>query len=211
MQDGQNLFDHSLSFSGAWGAHEAADSAARLGYPAIIVGVANVGEARLHEYSPFVDPAMGGGKADQYLTFLLRDVKARIDRDYRTLTDAQNTVIAGSSMGGLLALYAFFRYPDVFGAASVQSPALWFAGGQMFDFVEAAAYHPGRIYLDVGRREGDSTLENARRIRWQLINRGYIENQTLKYVEDWRGNHHEFAWGRRLKKALPFLLELDHR
>ena len=80
----------------------------------------------------------------------------------------------------------------------------------MFDFVEGAAWHPGRIYLDVGRREGEATLQNARRIHRELLDKGY-HDETLKYVEDWRGNHHEVAWGRRLKKALPFLLELDHR
>jgi predicted alpha/beta superfamily hydrolase len=211
MQDGQNLFDHHLSFSGAWGANDAADAAARLGYPLIIVGVSNIGESRINEYSPFVDPDVGGGHADRYLAFLLDQVKTRIDGDFRTLADRDNTVIGGSSMGGLLSLYAFFRHPDVFGAASVQSPALWFAGGAMFDYVKAARWHPGRIYLDVGRREGDATLQNARRIRRQLLSKGYVHDRTLKWVEDWRGNHHEFAWGRRLKKALPFLLELEHR
>jgi predicted alpha/beta superfamily hydrolase len=211
MQDGQNLFDHHLSFSGAWGANDAADAAARLGYPLIIVGISNVGEARINEYSPFIDPDVGGGQADRYLTFVLNDVKTRIDREFRTLADPDNTVIGGSSMGGLLALYAFFRHGDVFGAASVQSPALWFAGGAMFDYVKAAAWHPGRIYLDVGRREGAATLHNARRIRRQLLNKGYVHNKSLKWVEDWVGTHHEFAWGRRLKKALPFLLELEHK
>lgn len=211
MHDGQNLFDHHLSFSGAWGANDAADAAARLGYPVIMVGIANVGESRINEYSPFVDPDIGGGQADRYLTFLLNDVKTRIDREFRTLADRDNTVIGGSSMGGLVSLYAFFRHPEVFGATCVQSPALWFGGGAMFNYVRAAALHPGRIYLDVGRREGEATLQNARRIRRQLLNKGFIHDQTLKWVEDWRGNHHEFAWGRRLKKALPFLLELDHR
>lgn len=207
LQDGQNLFDDSLSFAGAWGAGTAADSAARLGYEAIIVGVSNVGPARIDEYSPFVDPRLGGGKGERYLAFLVRTVKPLIDRDFRTMTGRRHTIVGGASMGGLLALYAFFRYPDVFGSACVQSPALWFAGGAVFDYVGAAPFYPGRIYLDVGRREGEGTLRNARRMCAALIGKGYIENETLKWAEDARGAHHESAWGRRLKKALPFLLE----
>jgi predicted alpha/beta superfamily hydrolase len=207
LQDGQNLFDDATSFAGAWGAGIAADSAARLGYEAIIVGVSNVGPVRIDEYSPFVDPRLGGGKGERYLAFLVRTVKPLIDRDFRTQRGRRHTIVGGASMGGLLALYAFFRYPDVFGVACVQSPALWFASGAIFDYVDAAPFYPGRIYLDVGRREGEGTLRNARRMCASLIEKGYVENKTLKWVEDARGAHHESAWGRRLKKALPFLLE----
>jgi predicted alpha/beta superfamily hydrolase len=201
LQDGQNLFDDATSFAGAWGAGIAADSAARLGY------VSNVGPVRIDEYSPFVDPRLGGGKGERYLAFLVRTVKPLIDRDFRTQRGRRHTIVGGASMGGLLALYAFFRYPDVFGVACVQSPALWFASGAIFDYVDAAPFYPGRIYLDVGRREGEGTLRNARRMCASLIEKGYVENKTLKWVEDARGAHHESAWGRRLKKALPFLLE----
>jgi predicted alpha/beta superfamily hydrolase len=212
LQDGQNLFDHAQSFAGAWGANDAADSAARLGYPAIIVGVANT-ISRLDEYSPFHDAEHGaGGNGDDYVQFLVDTVKPMIDAQFRTLVDPDNTVIGGSSMGALIAMYAFFRRGDVFGAASVQSPAFWFAGGAIFNFVKAAPFHPGRIYMDVGWREGgEHTVANARRMRGLLRQKGYVDRKNLLYVEDWRGNHHEFAWGRRLKKALPFLLELDHR
>jgi predicted alpha/beta superfamily hydrolase len=207
VQDGQNLFDDALSFAGAWGAGLAADSAARLGYECIIVGVSNVGPARIDEYSPFIDLRLGGGKGERYLAFLVRTVKPLIDREFRTRAGREHTLIGGASMGGLLALYAFFRYPDVYGAASVQSPALWFAGGAIFDYVDAAPFYPGRIYLDVGRREGEGTLRNAKRMCALLAGKGYVEHETLTWAEDARGAHHESDWGRRLKKALPFLLE----
>ncbi len=207
LQDGQNLFDPRLSFAGAWGADLAADASARLGYDAILVGVSNVGHARVDEYSPFIDRRVGGGQGERYLAFLIRTVKARIDREFRTLADREHTVIAGASMGGLIALYAFFRHPEVFGRAAVQSPALWFANGAIFDYIEAVPYVPGRIFLDVGRREGKETLRNARELRDALLLKGYTKRKTLHWVEDRTGAHHEYAWGRRLKKALPFLLE----
>lgn len=207
LHDGQNLFDPRLSFAGSWGADAAADAAARLGYEAILVGIANANERRVHEYSPFVDAKVGGGAGERYLQFLIRTVKPRIDADYRTRPGREETVIGGASLGGLISLYAFFRFPEIFGRASVQSPALWFAGGAIFDYVAAASAVPGRIFLDVGGKEGVGTLRNARRMRDLLRDKGYEPGRTLHYLEQRTGKHHEAAWGRRLKRALPFLLE----
>jgi predicted alpha/beta superfamily hydrolase len=209
LQDGQNLFDHRLAFAGAWGADAAADASARLGWQAILVGVPNALQQRVDEYSPFHDPRIGGGRGDRYLQFLLRTVKPLIDAEYRTKPGRDDTIIGGASLGGLIALYAFFRHPEVFGRTCVQSPALWFAKAAIFDYVAAAPAFPGRIFLDVGRREGEGTWRNARRMRDMLHAKGYDPDRTLRYVEDRTGRHHESAWGRRLKKALPFLLSTE--
>ena len=66
---------------------------------------------RLAEYSPFEDARHGGGDGDRYARFLIDTVKPRIDANYRTRKDRASTVVAGSSMGGLISLYAFFRRP----------------------------------------------------------------------------------------------------
>lgn len=207
LHDGQNLFDPALAFAAAWRADAAADAAARLGYECILVGVSNVGAARIDEYSPFNDPRVGGGKGEHYLAFLLRRVKPLIDSQFRTLQDREHTAIGGASLGGLISLFAFFRYPEVFGSAIVQSPALWFAQGAMLNYIEAVPHVPGRIWLDVGRREGKQTVRNARALRRQLVAKGYIENRTLRWIEDRNAAHDEVAWGRRLKRALPFVLD----
>lgn len=209
LQDGQNLFDDAIAFAGAWHAEDAADAASRLGHPCIIVGIANTGIGRIAEYSPFIDARVGGGSGDRYLSFLIDTVKARIDRELRTLPGREHTVIGGASMGGLISLYAFFRHPAIFGRAAVQSASLWFAGGAIFDYVDESPYFPGRIYTDVGAGEGANTLRNARRLRDQLRDKGYVMGETLHWVEDRKGTHSEHAWGKRLRKALPFLLEPD--
>ena len=206
LHDGQNLFDARLSFAGAWEADAAADASARLGHEAILVGVANTAEGRIGEYTPFRDARLGGGDADRYLLYIIRTVKPSIDRRYRTRTGREQTLIGGSSLGGLVSLYAFFRFPEFFGGASVQSPSLWYAGGAIFDYVAAAPWYPGRIFLDVGRHEGEGTLRNARRMHEMLLSKGYEPDRTLCWIEDRAGRHHESAWGRRLKRALPFLL-----
>lgn len=207
MHDGQNLFDPATSFAGAWGVDEALARAPKKGRRAIVVGIPNMGVERIREYSPFVDIQNGGGLGDLYLDFILQTVKPLIDERYRTLPDWESTGIAGSSLGGLISLYAFFRQPAAFGYVGALSPALWFADGAIFDAVREAPFVPGRIYLDVGTREGDGTLANARMMRDMLVEKGYELGKDLMWVEDKGGMHNEAAWGRRLRGAFPFLLE----
>lgn len=206
MHDGQNLFDPTTSFAGEWGVDTAMARAPRRGRRAIVVGIPNMGIDRMKEYSPFTDSRHGGGGGDAYVEFILRTLKPMIDARYRTRRDRDATGILGSSLGGLISLYAFFREPLHFGFAGVMSPALWFAEGGIFPYVEAAANVGGRIYLDVGTREGAGTLANAREMRELLERKGYRVGRDLMWVEDRGGVHNEAAWGRRLRGALPFLL-----
>ncbi len=210
MHDGQNLFDPTASFAGEWGVDVAMAQAPRKGRRAIVVAIPNMGVDRLREYSPFVDERAGGGGGDAYVDFILRTLKPMIDAQYRTLRDRVGTGIVGSSMGGLISLYAFFRAPHAFGFAGAMSPAFWFAGGAIFPYVRSAPHVGGRIYLDVGTREGSGTLMHAREMRDILVEKGYAMGETLSWVEDEGGMHNEEAWGRRIRHALPFLLHDAH-
>lgn len=209
MHDGQNLFDPATSFAGEWGVDGAMARAPRKGRRAIVVGVPNMGIDRMKEYSPFDDRRHGGGAGDAYLDFLVHTLKPMIDTRYRTRPDRESTGIIGSSLGALISLYAFFREPSRFGFVGALSPAFWFGEGGIFPWVEAAANVPGRVYLDVGTREGPGTLANARAMRGLLERKGYRVGKDLMWVEDKGGVHNEAAWGRRLRKALPFLLDGD--
>jgi predicted alpha/beta superfamily hydrolase len=208
MQDGQNLFDDGTSYAGSWGLSDELVSASRLGADAIIIGVYHASQHRISEYSPFLDERVGGGEAAAYAAWLCDELRPIINDRYRTLPSREQTGVAGSSMGGLFALYAVLHRSDVFGFAAVMSPALWFARGAIFDWVRSRPFVDARIYLDVGAREGDRTLSNARRMRELLVNKGYIPGERLRWVEDRIGVHHESAWGRRFRKALPALLAL---
>lgn len=222
MQDGQNLFDNATSFAGEWGVDETMEM---LGYEegleAIIVGVPNSGTHRMDEYTPFRDRRLGGGRADDYLRFLTETLKPQIDASFRTLPTRRHTGLMGSSLGGLLALYGFFRFSAVFGFAGVMSPSLWFAGEAIFDFVEHAAYHPGKLYLDAGTRElgenpNSGLLHRAtasrryyasvRRMKSSLVRKGYRPLRDLMHVEEQWAGHSESSWGRRLGPALHFLI-----
>lgn len=206
MHDGQNLFDPATSFAGSWNVDVAMAEVSLDGLGAIVVGIPNMGAERLNEYSPFEHPKLGGGKGDQYLDWLIDTVKPMIDERYYTIPDCEHTGIAGSSMGGLISLYAFFRYPDVFGFAGVLSPSLWLNEAKLFRFIENSSYSPGKLYLDVGDLEGERHVENALRLRDMLIEKGYRLGEDLMWVEEEFGAHHESAWARRFREALPFLL-----
>lgn len=206
MHDGQNLFDPATSFSGSWNVDIAMAEVSLDGLDAIVVGVPNMGRDRLAEYSPFEHPQLGGGRGDQYLEFLINTVKPLIDERYSTAADREHTGIVGSSMGGLISLYAFFRHPEVFGFAGVLSPSLWLTEAAMFSFIEQAPFAPGKLYLDVGHQEGERHVEKALRLRDLLESKGYRLGEDLMWVEEVHGWHHESAWARRFRDALPFLL-----
>jgi predicted alpha/beta superfamily hydrolase len=199
MHDGQNLFDEATSFAGEWYVDKTMDT---LEHEAIVVGISSISEQRIHEYSPF---RMGrlGGKGDLYLQFILETVKPLIDTDFPTLPYRTHTGIVGSSMGGLISLYGYFRYPQAFGFVGALSPALWFARRSIFPFVGRAPFVPGRIYLDAGTGERQGVYEDTRQmLRW-LLDKGY----DVRYVEEEGGTHSEEAWARRLPDALRFLLQ----
>jgi predicted alpha/beta superfamily hydrolase len=206
MHDGQNLFDEATAFDREWRVDETMRWLGRWGIEAIVVGIPNLGEARLDEYSPFRDSRHGGGGGERYLGWILQTVKPLIDARFRTLRTRRHTGIAGSSMGGLISLYAYFRHPDVFGFAGVLSPALWFGGSNIFSFVEDAGFTPGRIYLDIGMAEGTRAVADVRRMHALLLAKNYKPAEHLLYVEDLRGRHSELAWRRRLRPALYFLI-----
>lgn len=206
MHDGQNLFDAATSFSGEWQVDETMEEASRSGLEAIVIGIPNMGPDRLNEYSPYHEPRHGGGWGDRYLDFIVHTLKPLIDRDFRTLPRREFTGIAGSSMGALISLYGFFRHPRVFGLVAAMSPALWFGQRAIFGTVRSAPYVPGRIYLDVGTREGAGTLRDARQMRSLLHGKGYDAEHELKYVEEQGAHHSEAAWAGRWRQAVEFLL-----
>jgi predicted alpha/beta superfamily hydrolase len=208
MHDGQNLFDPATSFAGEWAVDQTLEAGSDDGLEAIIVAIPNMGPERTNEYSPFLDEKAGGGKGELYLRFLTETVKPLIDADFRTLPDRAHTGIAGSSMGGLISLYAFFRYRHIFGFAGVMSAALWFANRAVLDWVERQPFAGGRIYIDVGMREGQGTLDNVMKLRDVLEAKGYRNLHDLLCVVDTAGDHSERAWGRRVHRKMRFLLGL---
>jgi predicted alpha/beta superfamily hydrolase len=220
MHDGQNLFDEATSFAGEWRVDEALETLAEDGIEAIVVGVPNTGVDRLHEYSPFRDARFGGGRAADYVKFIVETVKPLVDAAFRTTGEREGTATIGSSMGGMISLYAFFERPDVFGGVGAVSPSVGFARGALLDYLERARFVGGRIYVDVGTHEGrprgrdplelrgspGAYVQMVRDARDLLVRKGYREGRDLLYVEKEGAVHNEAAWAERLPQLLRFLL-----
>lgn len=207
MHDGQNLFDAERAYIPGqhWRLQEAADAAIgdRAASPMIIVGLDHAGPARIDEYTPTTDPKhAGGGRAHEWAQTLFETIKPEIDRRYRTV--ANETAVGGSSLGGLISLYLALNHPDVVRAAAVMSPSVWWNGRVILNDVDAFDGPHPRLWLDVGGREGEETLRDARELRDRLRAKGW-NDQTLRYYEDRRGDHTERAWARRVRLVLEFL------
>ncbi len=212
LWDGQNVFEDDGSFAGGWRVHELMDRRARgKRRAAIVVGMFHGGEERIAELAPFDSSRFGQGRADATLDWLTGTVKPHIDATLPTLPDRLDTLVGGSSMGGLTSLYAVFRQPQVFGRALVMSPSLWFAGGAIHEVVRSSPFWAsGRLYLDAGAREGRLARE-ATRLAEHLRHRGLRDRTHLYFRIDRRGAHNEAAWRRRLPGAVQFLLKRPHR
>jgi predicted alpha/beta superfamily hydrolase len=211
-QDGQNLFEPERAFIPGqhWRLAEAADEAifARTARPMIIVGIDNTGVARIDEYTPSHDVRRkAGGRADDYARFLIEELKPAIDAGFRTLPDAANTSVGGSSLGGLLSLDLGLEHPEAFSAVAAMSPSVWWDGRRILEILDAfRSVHRPRIWLDIGGREGREALDDVRLLRDRLIAKGWRLGTDLHYYEDRRADHSERAWAQRAKAMLEFLL-----
>jgi predicted alpha/beta superfamily hydrolase len=210
LQDGQNLFDSATSFIPGkyWHVGETADHFIGTGaiQPLIIVGIYNLGKRRLREYTPTRSGRLGGGKADRYLRMITEELRRYMESNFRVLPDAWHTGFGGSSLGGLLALYAGLRYPQVFGQVAALSPSVWWDRGWIHRFAAQAEVHPRpRIWLDIGTREGPRIVPSVERFRDVLYGRGWSRDRDLHFEIIEGGEHNEDAWAGRVGGFLQFL------
>jgi predicted alpha/beta superfamily hydrolase len=192
MHDGQNLFDEATSYSGEWGVDKYLDSIFFLHKKEVIViGIDNGLYKRMNEYNPYSFQQFGQGEGDKYVDFLVKTLKSYIDKNYRTLTDKKNTFIAGSSMGGLISLYAVIKYPSVYGGAGIFSPAFWTASGIDSAVISNSKHINSRLFFYAGGKEGDVMVPDMKRIEKEIK-----ANSTAPVHEiiDGEAKHNEAAW-----------------
>jgi predicted alpha/beta superfamily hydrolase len=243
LQDGQNLF--SAGAYGDWRVDETLDSLVAAGRtPGIIVVGIDSGARRWDEYGPWSNPRMQdwvdstwargheGGDGDAYVEFVAATLKPQVDRRYRTLPGREHTGIGGSSMGGLVALYAGLARPDVFSKVMSMSTAVWFAerGGPWLSSNRLLAEIRGRrlpsdvrFYLDVGTEERSREREpdvadaagrpvtyprayvEGSEAAYAALRDGGVPAENLRHVVDAGAVHHERAWAKRFPEALLWL------
>jgi len=233
MHDGQMLFDASVTWNKQdWGADE---TAAQLNQSEniknfIIVAIENINELRWLEYFPqksltgltnkkeFKELGINPDdlKSDNYLQFIVKELKPYIDKNYSVATDRQNTFIAGSSMGGLISMYALLEYPEVFGGAGCISTH-WpgrnpekdtLLSNAILDYLKSnlpeAKHH--KIYFDYGDQTLDAYYPPLQKRADEIMQRAGYQS-TLWSTRYFKGHaHDENAWKSRLAEPFSFLL-----
>lgn len=205
MHDGQNLFDNATAYAGEWGVDEYLDSIYKKGKKeVIVVGIDNGLSTRMQEYNPWQFQNFGKGEGDKYVAFLVKTLKPYIDKHFRTLKSKPNTFIAGSSMGGLISLYAVLKYPTVFGGAGIFSPAFWTASGMDSTVKADAKKVSSKLFFYAGGKEGDSMVPDMKRIEKEIEKNS---SAPVKEVIDEKAHHNESAWRKHFPQFYEWTIE----
>lgn len=203
MHDGQNLFDTKTAYAGEWNVDETLDS---INAQVIVIGIEHGGAKRIDELTPFPNAKYGGGKADDYINFIVETLKPKVDATYRTKTNANNTCIMGSSLGGLVSFYAAIKYPTVFGKVGCLSPSFWFNRKELNELMSKTANFKTKIYFLCGDNEGDADVIPDTEAVEHWVNTKRCECKKLnKKVIIKGGQHNEKLWRESFKKTYLWL------
>ncbi len=203
MHDAQNLFDSTTAPFGEWNVDETLDS---INAQVIVIGIEHGGDKRIEELTPFPHPKYAGGNAENYLDFLVTTLKPYVDKNYRTKTNAKNTAIFGSSLGGLVSFYAALKYPTVFGKVGCFSPSFWFNRKEITTMMEQTPTFKTKVYFLCGDSEGDDDVIRDLNSIEHLVNSKRCECKKLnKKVIVKGGQHNEKLWRESFKKAYLWL------
>lgn len=225
MHDGQNVFYSKESYSGhSWKVIPTIKQHHELP-KMIVVGIDNAGTARLDEYGPWrtdvghtPDTRNAGGKGGDYGHWVVNTLKPFIDSHYRTKPQREHTLLAGSSMGGIITAYMGAAYPQIFGHLGVFSLASWFSEPAFLDFIHR---HPldknSRVFIQVGTNEGDATdskfisnmnqayIDCTLNYYQSLLRTGHpLDNIRLRMMAN--AIHHEMHWADHFVEFLHFTL-----
>lgn len=218
LHDGQNIFQKHPAIPAEWGVDEAATKLIndKQVEPLIIVGIPNAGKLRMSEYAP---PAPGKGDrgnheatGDKYVQWITGSVMPRVERAFRVRTGPDSTGIGGSSLGGLISLYAGSQHPQVFGKVLAESPSLSVFGTDYAAAMSGTKQWPAKVYLAVGGTElgkGEPTKNDAyaaavKSFDGNLKGAG-LSDDRRKFVFEQDAVHNEEAWAKRFPEALKFL------
>jgi predicted alpha/beta superfamily hydrolase len=215
LNDGQNLFESSTSFTGVeWQVDETGDRLIREGVipPIIFVGIDNAARARIREYMPHrsLHPVIVRVQGTHYPKFLIQEVMPFVARNYRVATGPENTGLGGSSLGALIALYTVSVRPGVIGRLLLESPSLWASNRQMIKDSRGIKRWPERVFLatgtaEAGRADRDQSQVDDVRELAAVLGRAGLDDKRLRLVIDPGATHHESHWARRFPEALTFL------
>jgi len=210
MHAGQRLFEPVIKNDESWNVHKTTDMLIYEGkiQEIIIVGIAHKRIIENNEFCHFISPDKHIECSGLlYEKFIINEVKPYIDEHFRTLTNAENTALIGSSAGGLSTYNIGFRNPEVFGKIGMLSP---FFVKVEDDHSELKLYemYEGKkdlkIWMDIGSAEGFFLVKHVRDIAETLLKNGYKYREDLIFYQDPNGAHFEKDWGERMHLPLIY-------
>jgi predicted alpha/beta superfamily hydrolase len=207
LHDAQNLYDPNAPF-GTWGIDKKLAVLAEKGMGDVIVVAIDHGDIdRVNEYLPPINNSkLGRSEGRAYIRFLAQTLKPHIDNHFRTLHDRSHTGIGGSSMGGLISIYAGLMFPEIFGKLMIFSPSLWAVRAAQMESIEFFQPIPTKIYAYGGGMEGSNMVPNMNRFQKAITQKGFDASVVqFKLVIDPQGMHNERRWGEEFPKAIEWL------
>lgn len=212
LHDGQNLFEKGPGISGDWLVDETAVELIGQGMvkPFIVVGIPHAGASRASEY--LMTEAIDGvvPDADRYLGVLADQIVPRVESALRADPRRESRIVGGSSLGGLIALYAAYQRPEVFGSVLAESPSIRLRGKNIWTQVlQRPKRWPDRVFIAGGGHEaGDNEQANRAYVAELRSFAGVLEANGVdtKLVIDPNAEHNERAWASRFDDAVRFLL-----
>ncbi len=207
MFDGQTVFfDKTAPYGDSWRMGETLD---RLKGELIVAAVECDKKERLSEYSPFPFDCEGyhsDGKGEQYLQWLVNDFKPMIDKKYCTLSDRANTFIAGSSMGGLMTVFALCRFPTIFIGGASLSPSFWVDEQASLNMIKSIeSWVDNTLYLDMGELELAQLGGKVQSALESCLAALRETNIKLTYKLIPGGKHNEKSWRKQVPSFLRVL------
>ena len=234
MHDGQMLFDSTQTWNKKeWKVDEVFSQLIKDKKieRCIVVGIWNNGSERISEYFPnkifnqLTEPTQKklsekyfNGKSangDNYLKFIVSELKPYIDKNFSTYDDKDHTFMMGSSMGGLISIYAISEYPAVFSGVACLSTA-WLSSiepnyeipAATFDYLKQNMASPfgHKIYMDYGTGESDKPYELTQTFVDLIAKgKGFNDYSYMSKIYQ-KDEHNEIAWSKRLNIPVEFLL-----
>lgn len=211
MFDGHNVFfDQDATYGKCWGMKEYMEGTGTQMIVAAVECNHSPDHGRLKEYTPFDFREKGIGeiqaKGKITMEWMVNTFKKEIDRKFRTLPGREHTFIAGSSMGGLMTLYAVLEYNSVFSRGAALSPSVWVARRRMEQMIEQAKVAPDTvIYMDYGSEEfkNHANMRNLfARVAFLLMEKQIL---TVSRIVP-GGQHCEASWERQIPFFMNTLL-----
>lgn len=167
--------------------------------PAIVVAIYGF----VAEQIPYANADfMGSGQSEAFLKGIVDEVMPYVNKNYRTLTGAQNTTLMGADLGGLFSVYATIKHPEIFGKCVSMSPMLWLNMNELTNLAASANFAtPARFFLSSGDRELDIITDNVAQISNILSAKENTEVQKIVFAG---GIHNDLSWATQLPTAFCF-------